>query len=358
MSEIEPTFIVAIGASAGGLEACEQFFDATPTDEGLAYVIIQHLSPDFRSLMDQLLARHSSMPIQRARDGMQIEANHIYLNGPREALAVEDGVFKVEEKPRDDEVSLPINYFFSSLAEDAGERAIGVILSGTGSDGTKGARTLKDAGGTVLVQEPGSAKFDGMPNSAIRAEVADGVATPKSLPELIKRRMAGEELSLRPKHDGEAGEPLSDIFGIMRERFGTDFGYYKSETIERRIRRRCDLRGHSTIADYVAELTVNRDEVDSLYSNLLIEVTAFFRDGESFELLEEEVIPEVAKRMSAENQIRVWVPGCASGEEAYSLAILFSEYAREHDVPLNLKIMATDIHHRSLDAASAGIYSK
>ncbi|MGR3467623.1 MAG: chemotaxis protein CheB, partial [Shimia sp.] len=300
MSDTTPSFIVAIGASAGGLEACERFFDATPFDDGIAYVIIQHLSPDFRSLMDQLLARHSSMPIKRARDGMKIEPDHIYLNGPREALAVKDGAFSVGQKPPDDELNLPINHFYHSLAREAPERAIAVILSGTGSDGTKGAQALRDAGGTVLVQDPSTAKFDGMPNSAIRAEVADGIAAPVGLPELIKIRMDGGDIAeFRIKAAGIA-DPMGGIFDIMRDRFGTDFGYYKSETIERRIRRRCDLRGYSALTDYVAELAVNRDEVDSLYSDLLIEVTAFFRDSESFELLEEEVIPEIAKRMSEE----------------------------------------------------------
>ncbi len=356
MSKDSKLSIVAIGASAGGLEPFESFFDSTPNNLGVAYVIIQHLSPDFRSLMDQLLARHSTMPIHRIIDGMKPEPNCIYLNGPREAITLQNGIFSVVRETQTDAVYLPINTFFKSLADDLGHQAVAVILSGTGSDGTVGCRSIKAKGGTVLVQEPGSAKFDGMPSSVIQEDLADGVATARHLPILVQRALNGEEIE-NPLPPMERPDPLTAIFSIMRERFSTDFSYYKSETIERRIRRRCDLKHHANLEAYVTELTVDRDEVEALYSDLLIEVTAFFRDQDAFDALERSAIYDIAEKMSPERQIRIWVPGCASGEEAYSLAILVNEFARENRVPLNLKIIATDIHHRSLDAASAGIYS-
>lgn len=350
--------VVAIGASAGGLEPLEQFIEAMPAETGLAFVVIQHLSPDFRSMMDELLTRHSSMEIHRVEDGMVIEPNAIYLNLPQQEMTVRDGLIVLQKRNEERGLNLPIDSFFESLASDAGLDSIGVVLSGTGSDGTKGSRAIRDAGGAVFVQEPRSAKFDGMPNSVLNQQLADVVAPPKQLAELVLRHVRGQEFSDEPDLPAEPMEPLESILFLVREKFGTDFHYYKKSTIERRIQRRSELSGYGDLATYLGMLRNDEDELEALYSDMLIEVTSFFRDDKAFEMLQQKVIPSIAAEMSRERQIRVWVPGCASGEEAYSIAILFAEYAHANDVPLNLKILATDIHSRSLSIASAGTFSE
>ena len=350
-------YIVSVGASAGGLDPCERFFDHAPVDRGYSYVVIQHLSPDFRSLMDELLARHSSMPIHRVEDGMTIEPNTIYLNRPRQILTVSDGKFVVMPEESEDIIRLPIDDFFESIATEYGERAVGVVLSGSGSDGVRGAREIKARGGRVFAQMVDTAKFDSMPKAIVSSKLADGVAPPEELPSLIQKHINGEMQNSNFEVREATDDPTADILALMQDRFGTDFSFYKSETITRRLNRRKDLSGYPDAGEYFRALLNNRTELETLYNDLLIEVTAFFRDKSAFETIEKEVIPEICKEMSKQRQIRVWVPGCASGEEAYSLAILVAEYARKKRVPFNLKILATDIHQRSLSAASAGIYT-
>ncbi|WP_299138299.1 CheR family methyltransferase [uncultured Tateyamaria sp.] len=353
----EPKTIVAIGASAGGLGPCELFFDHAPVDKGFAYVVIQHLSPDFRSLMDELLARHSSMPIHRVEDGMVIEPNTIYLNRPRQVLTVSDGKFVVAPEETEDVIRLPIDDFFTSIAEEYGDEAVAVILSGSGSDGVRGAREIKSRGGRVFAQTPETAKFDSMPRAVQSAKLEDGSAAPEDLPDLIQRYIAGEFGEGGHVYREMTGDPVFDILGLMQDRFGTNFNFYKIETVARRLNRRKDLSGHADVREYYRSLLQDPDELETLYNDLLIEVTSFFRDKAAFDLLARDAIPELCKEMSPQRQIRMWVPGCASGEEAYSLAILVAEYARSNDKVFNLKILATDIHKRSLSAASAGIFS-
>lgn len=348
--------IVAIGASAGGLEPFERFFDAMPPDNGLAFVIIQHLSPNFKSMMDELLARHSGMAIKIIDEGSVIEPNTIYLNQARLVPTLSNAHFKLTDTSSSEDLNLPINTFFNSLAVERGANAIGVILSGTGSDGTKGCEAIKNVGGTVFVQEPTSAKFDGMPNSVINQRLADAIGPPETLAELVQSHAAGRRLDGSLLSDELKASPLEIIFKIVADRFGTDFRCYKKTTIERRIRRRSEMSGLGKLEDYAELLAGDMDEVSALYNDLLIDVTAFFRDPEAFSLIEKSVIPDVASRMSETRQVRIWVAGCSSGEEPYSIAMAFADYAKEHRLKLNLKILATDIHHRSLDAASAGIY--
>ena len=350
------TPMVAIGASAGGLEPFEKFFDAMPVDSGLAFAVIQHLSPDFESMMDELLSRHSSMDIKRVVDGLPVEPNTIYLNPPRSDMIVEGGQFKLTPRPRTDQLNLPIDIFFSSLAIEYKDKSIAIILSGTGSDGTRGAGLVKEANGKVLVQAPGSAKFDGMPRSIIESGNFDGIATPGKLPNLIERILAGKAV------DGEiiediGADPAKYAFNIMRDKYGTDFGYYKEATLRRRFERRAQLSGVEPEV-YVKTLEKDPAELDALYADLLIDVTSFFRDRKAFEAIEKHAVHPLGKLMTHDRQIRVWIPGCSSGEEAYSFAIAFAEYARENNLPLNVKILATDIHQRSLGAAAQGIYAK
>jgi two-component system, chemotaxis family, CheB/CheR fusion protein len=349
--------IVGIGASAGGLEALERFFDAMPVDSGLAFAIVQHLSPDFRSMMDELLARHSRMTIRHAADGTEVEANTVYLNPPRKNLIIENGRLNLRAPNPRELPNHPIDAFFHSLASDRGNQAIGVILSGTGSDGTKGAKSILQGGGVVLVQEPGSAKFENMPRSAIERGVSSAIALPEEIPALVARVLRGE--SLDPAiAEAAAGpmEPETEILRLLEKRYGANFGYYKRTTVERRFNRRSTLNGLQDLSNYVALLRRDPVELERLYADLLIGVTAFFRDRPAFDALRDTIVPQLAAQMSESRQLRVWVPGCASGEEAYSIAILFSEYARTQELPLNIKIFATDLHYGSLEKAGAGIY--
>lgn len=352
-----PARIVGIGASAGGLEALESFFHAMPVDSGLAFVIVQHLSPDFRSMMDELLARHSRMRIRHALDGMPIESNTVYLNPPRQNLIVEDGKLYLAQPNPQDHPNLPIDAFFASLAKDRHVEAIGIILSGTGSDGTKGAGAIIEAGGVVLAQEPASAKFENMPRSAIEKGVTTATAPPDQMPGLIARVISGEALPTEDAGPDVELEPEGDILRQLERRFGANFGYYKKTTVGRRLMRRAALMGLQNLANYAAVLRKDPAELERLYADLLIGVTAFFRDSAAFASLSNIGMPWIARTMSVDRQLRVWIPGCASGEEAYSIAILLSEYARLNNIVLNTKIFATDLHHGSLETAGAGLYS-
>jgi two-component system, chemotaxis family, CheB/CheR fusion protein len=348
--------IVGIGASAGGLEALERFFDAMPVDSGVAFAIVQHLSPDFRSMMDELLARHSRMNIKHAVDGTEVEANTLYLNPPRQNLIIENGRLYLRQPELRESPNHPIDAFFNSLASDRGSQAIGVILSGTGSDGTKGAKSILQGGGIVLVQEPGSAKFENMPRSAIEKGASSAIALPEEIPALIGQVLRGE-----PLDTGDAGaegpvEPEVEILRLLEKRYGANFGYYKKSMVARRFNRRAALSGLQDLSNYVAMLRRDPAELERLYADLLIGVTAFFRDKPAFDMLAQQIVPQLASEMSETRQLRIWVPGCASGEEAYTIAILFSEYARTQDIPLNIKIFATDLHYGSLEKAGAGLY--
>lgn len=348
--------MVALGASAGGLEPFEQFFDSMPVDSGVAFSIIQHLSPDFESMMDELLSRHSTMDIMRVVDGLPVSPNTIYLNPPRFDMIVEEGIFKLSPRPKGDKLNLPIDIFFESLAKEYGEKSIAIILSGTGSDGTRGAGLIKKANGKVLVQEPSSAKFDGMPRSIIDSGNFDAIGTPQKLPVFIERILGGRAIS----DDSAAShpeDPAQHAFRILRDKFGTDFGYYKEATLRRRFERRAQLF-RDTQEAYAKHLETDTKELDALYADLLIDVTSFFRDPKGFEAIKHHAIHPLGEKMTHDRQIRIWIPGCSSGEEAYSFAIAFADYARENNSPLNVKILATDIHQRSLGAASQGIYTK
>jgi two-component system CheB/CheR fusion protein len=356
--------VVAIGASAGGLEALEQFFRAMPPDTGFAFVVVQHLSPDFRSMMDELLARHSSMRIAHAADGLALASNTIYLNPPRQHLMIESGRFTLKRSDRSEIPSHPIDALFRSVAQQYGAAAIGIILSGTGSDGTIGSLAIREAGGTVLVQEPRSAKFDTMPRSVIERNAATATVLADAMAAALGRIARGESIGGGDEEATNGSETpttvqaaQADILRLLQKRYGANFAYYKTTTIGRRLKRRVLLNHLEDIPSYLAFVKETPAELDVLYADLLIGVTSFFRDAAAFELLRTTVIPKLASQMSDDRQIRVWVAGCATGEEAYSIAILFSEYAHAHDVPLNVKIFATDLHQRSLEYANQGHYS-
>ena len=351
--------IVGIGASAGGLESLEQFFGAMPADTGMAFVVVQHLSPDFKTLMAELLARYSDMEISLAVDGEEVEPNHVYLLPPGKELVIECGKLLLSLKePR--ALPQPIDVFFRSLAADAGSRAVAVVLSGSGSDGSHGITAVKGAGGTVLAESPDTAHFDGMPSSAAATGVVDFVGAPHEL----AAHLCGAAIVPRaPLDDGgprtlEPNDPLAQVLGLLDQQFGIDFSRYKVTTVGRRLERRVGLKGLPDMAAYLEELRSNPAEQGALYQDLLIGVTRFFRDPEAFSIIEQSVIPEILSKVPVSEQIRVWVAGCATGEEAYSIALLFHEQMVKSGRPVNLKVLATDMHRMSLDAAATGIYGR
>lgn len=354
-----PVRIVAIGASAGGLEALETFFDAMVADTGAAFIIVQHLSPDFPSVMDELLARHTRMKIRTVKSGMEVEPNVIYLRPARQTLIIEQGHLVLTQEDKTTHLNFPIDAFLKSLASDQTEAAIAVILSGTGTDGTLGAAAVRDAGGTVLAQEPDTARFDSMPRSVIERNLANGAASPKMLPRMLQRILSGEPLQAADEHeDDAAGDPERHILQLLQRRCGTDFGHYKKTTVGRRIRRRAEMAHFDTLAAYAAKLEREPEEIDLLSKDLLIGVTSFFRDPDAFKVMADKVVPRIIANVSAQRPLRVWVPGCATGEEAYSIGILLLEHARKEGIELNAKIFATDIFRPALERAGRGVYDE
>lgn len=350
--------VVGIGASAGGLEAIEKFFDHVPEDSGLTFVVVQHLSPDFKSLMDELLARHTRLPIYRVESGMPIKPNAIYLIPRKKNMVLSFGKLMLTDQDQKPGLNLPIDIFFQSMAQDLGERAIAVVLSGTGSDGSRGIKEVHEAGGLVIVQDPETAAFDGMPKAAITTGLADLVLPPADMPAKImqySRHPVRAEIA-KGKFDIQSGSEAAAVFSLLRRNFGVDFALYKPSTLSRRLERRMTLQNVGSLADYVAILEADPDELDRLYRDLLVEVTQFFRDKEAFDVLKSEVIPRLFEQVSPHDGLRVWVPGCATGEEAYSLAMLFHEYAQAHQCNTDVKIFATDVHRTSLEIAGAGVY--
>lgn len=357
MADDHGQIVVGIGASAGGLEAIQEFFRVMPPDSNLAFVVIQHLSPDYRSLMDELLARYTRMRIFKAEEGMPVEPNSIYLIPPRKNLRVFHDRLMLEDQNLKKGLNLPIDIFFRSLAAEKGRHAIGIILSGTGSDGTLGTRAIKEAGGMVMVQDDTSAKFDGMPRSSISTGLVDYVLPPAQMPEellnYLKHPFVGREQALEAALS-ENLDALSKIMLIVREHSGIDFSYYKENTIVRRLERRVSINRMATLEQYVQFLSESEKEQSILYRELLIGVTRFFRDPEAFDLLLDEVFPTIFR--PDKKVVRIWSTGCSTGEEAYSLAMLCREYMDRHHFDGEVKIFATDIDRQSLETAGQGYY--
>ncbi len=347
--------IVGIGASAGGLESLERLFSEIPSDTGMSFIVVQHLSPDFRSLMDELIARHSDMPVVIAEDGMAVEPDHIYLMPPRKEMIIRDRrLWLTDKEPHT--FSLPIDAFFRSLAQDVGSHAVAIVLSGSGSDGSRGIVDVKRAGGVVLAEAPASAKFDGMPLSATASGAVDHQHAPGDLARVLCG-LAPTETPLE-QHLLDEDPAMDAALRLLRDQFGIDFSLYKMTTVGRRIQRRVEILRLDALSEYVEHLHADGDELHKLYQDLLIGVTQFFRDPGAFSALETDVIPKLVDQLKPDEELRVWTAGCATGEEAYSLAMLFLEAFKARQRPLRLKILATDVHQRSLDYASAGIYGE
>jgi len=352
--------IVAIGASAGGLEALEQFFRNCPTDLGITYVVVQHLSPDHKSMMDDLLARYTQMPVVMVKSDVAPLPDTVYLIPAGTHIEIEEGRFKVTQKlPHT--FSLPIDIFFKSVAKSFGNKSIAVILSGTGSDGSLGIADINAVGGLVIVQQPTDAKFDGMPTSAIHTGAVHDVLPVREIPTRLKHYLENpgvgfNNLDIEPQTELEQIAARDDIFAILNNEFHINFADYKVGTIGRRIERRMQLKHLKNLREYANLLQVNAAELDTLRGELLIPVTSFFRDRSVFELLAQEVIPEIIAHANPLQGIRCWVAGCSTGEEAYSLVMLFLEAFEQRNEWLPLKVFATDINQDNLDIASNGHY--
>jgi two-component system CheB/CheR fusion protein len=351
----QPSFIVGVGASAGGLDAIERFFDNLPRDTGMAFVIVQHLSPDFKSMMDELLARHTELPIHLVEDGMPVEADHIYLIPSRAEMIISGGRLLLSEQDRKLDRTLPIDVFFRSLAQDCGARAVAVVLSGSGSDGSRGIRDVHEVGGLVLVQDTESAQFDGMPRTAADSGVAHFVLGPADMPRVLLEHAEKQGKIAQKTDEPQAG--IGAVYRMLQDEFGIDFTHYKPSTVTRRIERRLALARSQDIEEYVRRLRSERNELDVLYRDLLIEVTRFFRDEQAFRVLEEQVLPDLLRREPRDEPLRLWVAGCATGEEPYSLAILLDDLMARHNLERPVKIFATDVHRGSLEHATRAIYT-
>ena len=355
-------YIVGVGASAGGLEPLEKMFSAMPEDTGMSFVIVQHLSPDFESHMDKLLSRVTNLPIHVVSNGDQVQPNAIYLIPPKKEMVISNGRLLLTERSSEKVLAHPIDQFFRALSHDAGRFAIGVILSGTGSDGSRGVIAITDAGGLAIAQDPETCHFDGMPASAKQTGKVQLTLAPEEI---------GEQLSLHAASDAElniansSSDDFSDegihqrrlqkIFQILQQSHRIDFAHYKSGTIGRRVQRRIDIKNCGTLEAYVDLLSDDPVEANELYKDLLIGVTNFFRDRSAFELLERDVIPEIVEKCKGD-VIRVWVCACATGEEAYTLAMLLSEAIERSGTQKSFKIFATDAHKSSLQFAATGVY--
>lgn len=359
IAERQPFFMVGLGASAGGLETLEQFFSHMPPDSGMAFVVVVHLDPTHKTLLPELLARYTRMEVCTAEEGMTVEPNVVYVIPANRDMTVSGGQLHLEEPQAPRGMRHTIDVFLRSLAVDMEENAIAVILSGTGTDGTQGVKAVKEAGGIVVVQEEATAKYPGMPQSAIATGVADLILPTPKIPEKILE-MAHRSTLLAQRKEAEPAkqvtEQLKAIFRIVNSRTGHDFSAYKVSTIMRRIERRMAVNDIIELSDYIRFLKEKPEESKALFKEFLIGVTSYFRDPDAFEALEQQVIPKLFEERNPDEPLRIWLAGCATGEEAYSVAMLIREYSREHRIDVKVQIFATDIDGEAVDFARNGLY--
>ena len=361
--------IVGIGASAGGLEAFTQLFSALPTDTGMAFVIVQHLDPTHVSMASEILSRTTRMPVREVKDGMRVLPDHVYVIPSNFDLALMHGVLSLLPRNESRGLHMVIDSFFRSLAQDQKGRAVGVVLSGTASDGTQGLKAIKAEGGLTIAQDPKSAKYDGMPKSAIATGVVDLILPPEDIAHELARISGHPYIAAACEsndHDENAkgneevetkpNEALRKIFLLLRKHTQVDFSNYKHATLQRRIQRRMMVRKTETLEEYAKYLQENHDEIKALYADILINVTEFFRDPESFKALVDQVFPSLIKNIGHGATLRIWVPGCSTGEEAYSIAIALLEFLDNAGTTVPIQIFATDISETTIQKARAGIY--
>ncbi len=351
--------IVGLGASAGGLEALKKFFTAMPADSGMAFVVVQHLDPTHDSMMVELLSRYTPMPVRKSEQGMQVKPNCVYVIPPKWTLRLKDTQLHLTEPTERRGMRLPIDVFLRSLAEDQRHQAIAIILSGTGADGSRGIKHIKDQGGRVMAQDPKTAAHDGMPCAAINTGLVDLILAVEAMPQALQHYVQNPHLnghseskpSLQP-----AGNDLHTVLALLRTRQGLDFRAYKPATVVRRLERRMGFKQLQKLADYVALLRNDPAELAQLSQDLLINVTGFFRDPDIFKELENRVIHKLVAAADPNGTLRCWVAGCSSGEEAYSLAMLLFDAMADQEKHLGLQIFASDIDKKALQTARTGLY--
>jgi len=359
-SQESDLIVVGIGASAGGVEALEKLFAEMPTTLNMAFVVIQHLSPDFESLMPQILSRKTEMHVSAITDGMSLKPNHAYVLPSGKDVIIENGILVTTDHAVQRQQH-PIDSFFASLAVECRENAVGIVLSGTGSDGSKGAQQIHKTGGLVVVQSEISSKFNGMPRAAIATGIADAIVAVEEIPDALAR--FGE---FTRKPDGKTRQVLFSeslnaegrIHQLLHRKFGIDFDQYKPGMFGRRLARRMSLLKEPEVDAYVELLERDSGELKNLYEDLLIGVTEFFRDPEAFDELQHRVLPGIVESAMEHGELRVWVTPCATGEEAYSLAILIDEMIQQRQISLPVKIFATDVNESCIETASRGVYQK
>ncbi|MDP4259635.1 MAG: chemotaxis protein CheB [Bacteroidota bacterium] len=351
--------VVGVGASAGGLEVFKRLIRAIPESSGMAYILVQHLEPNHESLLPEILQKSTSIPVEEVTDNVHVERDHIYIIPSNKLLTADDGRLRLKPRPSNKK-SLPIDVFFTSLAEVHRGHAIGVVLSGTASDGTQGLKAIKDQGGLTFAQEPGSAAFPGMPQSAIDAGVVDFILSPEEIP----LQLARSEGLIKPgPAAGSKGHPdeegaFRQLLTLLRSRKGTDFTYYKQTTIRRRVNRRMGLNKIKTFRAYLDFFRDNTAEQDLLYHDLLIPVTGFFRDPDTYVSVRESLLPLLFAGKEDGSPLRIWIAGCSTGQETYSMAICLNEYLGDRAHGYRIQIFSTDVSERSIAIARRGIYSR
>ena len=354
--------VVAVGASAGGLEAYTEFFRALSPNTGMAFVLIQHLDPRHHSLLAEILSKTTRMPVDEVKSGVRIRPNRVYVIPPNSLMAIAGGAFKLTPRSKGPGQHLAVNFFMRSLAQERKSGAIGIVLSGTGADGTSGMEDIKGEGGITFAQEPATAKYDGMPRSAIDSGCVDFVLPPKGIAKELDRIHRHPYISLKeeepsPTEPSPSGkDDFSRILGQLRERSGVDFSQYRPNTIHRRSLRRMMILKLDSLGDYGKYLKEHPEEGEKLYDEVLIPVTSFFRDFEAFEALKAQVYPAVVKDKGNKGTIRMWAPGCSTGEETYSLAMTLLEFLGDKAASFQVQIFGTDLNEKGIQKARAGVY--
>ncbi|MBN9121174.1 MAG: PAS domain-containing protein [Planctomycetes bacterium] len=354
-----PFLVVGVGASAGGLEAYTELLESLPTNPHLAILLVSHLDPAAKSHLVEILARVSKMPVEEASEGMKVQIDRVYVIPPGATMALVDGHLGLSPRPPRSVPHMPVDYLFRSLAAIQKSRSAAAVLSGNGSDGAIGLQSIKAAGGVTFAQDEQSARHPSMPRAAALDGNVDHVMRPRDIArelERIARHPYSKTDEAVEAPAAPARDPIADIIDLLRNRTGVDFTHYKQTTIRRRILRRMALRNFQTPVEYLGMLRTDAAEIQNLYQDFLIRVTQFFRDAEAFEALKEKVFPVILKNRTPENPVRIWCAGCATGEEAYSLAMALLEFLDGRPEPFGIKILATDLNELALEKARAGIY--
>ncbi len=353
---------MGVGASAGGLEAFKKMVKAIPENSGIAYILVQHLHPDHNSALPEILQRETRIPVSEISDNVKVEPDHVYVIPSNKMLVATDGILQLSPRPSKDKKNMPIDIFFTSLAEVHQSDAIGIVLSGNGTDGTLGLKNIKDHGGITFAEDLDSAAYDSMPQNAIKAGVVDFILSPENMPKQLMQLnstfkiLPSEEDAMPVKLTEE--ESFKQIFSLLRLAYGVDFTYYKQSTIRRRILRRMIICKLEKIADYLLLVKQSKPEQDTLFQDILIPVTSFFRDPKIFENICKRVLPELLENKTSFNPLRIWVAGCSVGKEAYSIAMCIYEYLSDKISTVRIQIFATDISEKSIAKARLCIYNK